>query len=98
MVNREYISVLFEEKDHAKQLGARWDAEVKKWYIPDNVKKINKLTLREKYKINNEPILELIGEDRSFGGNESSLRVFFLIFVLTPYELIDDSYSKERLF
>ena len=70
MVNREYILVLFEEKDHAKQLGARWDAEVKKWYIPDNVKKINKLTLREKYKINNEPILELIGEDRLFGGNE----------------------------
>lgn len=70
MANREYISVLFEEKDDAKSLGAKWDGEKRLWYIPENINEINKLKLQEKYKTNNEPILELIGEDRTFGGNE----------------------------
>jgi hypothetical protein len=68
--HREYISVLFEDKDYAKSLGAKWDGEKRKWYIPENINEINKLKLQEKYKTNNEPILELIGEDRTFGGNE----------------------------
>lgn len=38
-----------------------------KW-ITENEK--NKILIKKKYKINNEPILELIGEDRTFGGNE----------------------------
>jgi hypothetical protein len=70
MANKEYISVLFEEKDDAKSLGAKWDGEKKLWYIPENINEINKLKLQEKYKTNNKPILELIGEDRTFGGNE----------------------------
>ena len=28
-----YLNVPYEEKDEAKSLGAKWDAEVKKWYI-----------------------------------------------------------------
>lgn len=70
MTDREYISVLFEDKDYAKSLGAKWDGEKRQWYIPKNVNETNKLKLQEKYKNNNEPILELIGEDRTFGGNE----------------------------
>lgn len=30
-----YLNVPFAEKDQAKQLGARWDPILKKWYIPD---------------------------------------------------------------
>ena len=30
-----YLDVPFREKDQAKQLGARWDAVTKRWYIPD---------------------------------------------------------------
>lgn len=65
----EYISVLFEDKDNAKSLGAKWDRDKKQWYIPDDINETNKLKLQEKYKTNNKPILELIGEDRKFGGN-----------------------------
>lgn len=28
------LKVPFAEKDEAKQLGARWDAKQKKWYVP----------------------------------------------------------------
>lgn len=29
-----YLDVPFAEKDHAKRLGARWDKDMRKWYIP----------------------------------------------------------------
>jgi len=31
------LYVPFEEKDEAKALGARWNKEKKKWYVPDQV-------------------------------------------------------------
>lgn len=31
-----FLDVPFREKDHAKSLGARWDAVSKRWYIPDS--------------------------------------------------------------
>ena len=31
---REYLRVPYEEKDAAKQLGARWDSGAERWYIP----------------------------------------------------------------
>ena len=34
---REYLVVPYEEKDAAKRLGARWDAEAQSWYIPAGV-------------------------------------------------------------
>ncbi len=34
---RIYLNVPFAEKDEAKRLGARWDAERKLWYTPDGV-------------------------------------------------------------
>lgn len=32
-----FLNVPYSEKDEAKALGARWNAENKKWYVPDNV-------------------------------------------------------------
>ena len=34
---RMYLEVAFAEKDTVKTLGARWDPDVKKWYVPDGV-------------------------------------------------------------
>ena len=31
------LTVPFGEKDEAKALGARWDATVKTWYVPQGV-------------------------------------------------------------
>lgn len=31
------LKVPFAEKDEAKRLGARWDAAIKKWYVPAGV-------------------------------------------------------------
>ena len=30
-----FLTVPYAEKDQAKSLGARWNAEKKKWYVPD---------------------------------------------------------------
>ena len=35
---KTYIDIVYQEKDDAKFLGARWDADVKKWYITTNNK------------------------------------------------------------
>ena len=32
-----FLTVPFAEKDQAKNLGARWNAERKKWYVPTGV-------------------------------------------------------------
>lgn len=32
----KYINVPYEQKDQAKELGARWDPHAKSWYVPDN--------------------------------------------------------------
>lgn len=32
--SKVYLNVPFAQKDAAKALGARWDAIVKKWYVP----------------------------------------------------------------
>ena len=61
------LAVPFENKDEAKKLGAKWDAINKKWYIYEN--NPNKDLFMEKWKINDDPV-NLIGEDRNFGGNK----------------------------
>ena len=35
--HRIYLNVPYEEKDAAKKLGARWDPEQRKWYIPPSM-------------------------------------------------------------
>ena len=36
---RFYLDCPFSDKDEAKSLGAFWDSDVRKWYVPDNVSK-----------------------------------------------------------
>ena len=36
-MNGVAIEVPFAEKDEAKALGARWNPEIKKWFIPEGV-------------------------------------------------------------
>lgn len=33
--SRTYLNVPYSEKDQAKGLGARWDPDQKKWYVPE---------------------------------------------------------------
>ena len=33
-MEKTYLTVTFAEKDEAKALGAKWDTEAKKWYVP----------------------------------------------------------------
>jgi len=32
-----YLDCPFDEKDDAKNLGARWDPELRKWYVPEHL-------------------------------------------------------------
>lgn len=34
-----FINVPFEEKNQVKELGARWDNDIKSWYIPESLDK-----------------------------------------------------------
>ncbi|MGN1393717.1 MAG: DUF5710 domain-containing protein [Succinivibrionaceae bacterium] len=34
---KTYLNVSYAEKDEAKSLGAKWDAEARKWYVPFGV-------------------------------------------------------------
>lgn len=62
---RVYLSVPYAEKEEAKKYGARWDPNKKLWYSPDGRKElVDKWSLKQE-----EAIVELIGEDRNFGGN-----------------------------
>lgn len=44
---RYYIKVKYEEKEEAKEYGAKWDAQNKLWYIPPNCR--NTFILKQKY-------------------------------------------------
>lgn len=62
--SRSYLSVPFDEKDEAKSLGARWDASTKQWYDPTP----SATSVLSRWKCNTEEV-QLVGEDRTFGGN-----------------------------
>lgn len=54
---RNFINVPVEEKDEAKQLGARWDRVQKSWYIPDGLdSKLFDKWLEEKEEIQQSPV------------------------------------------
>ena len=38
MTKKFYINCPYDEKDLAKTLGAKWDVEAKKWYVPEGIK------------------------------------------------------------
>ena len=35
--SRVMLNVPYSEKDEAKELGAWWDAELKKWFVPSGI-------------------------------------------------------------
>ena len=37
MTNKFYINCPYSEKDLAKTLGAKWDKDKRKWYVPEGV-------------------------------------------------------------
>ncbi len=57
--NKFYLNCPYSEKDLCKTLGAKWDANKKKWYVPEGVdkKKFKRWTTLEK---NKGPHLKLI--------------------------------------
>ena len=62
--NRIYLTVSYDNKDEAKQLGAKWDKDKKKWYAPNGEPK-----LVERWGEQARILTVLEGEDRDYGGN-----------------------------
>lgn len=60
-----YLDVPFEEKGQAKALGAKWDAKKEKWYAPNGESAL----ISRWPDTHDQPLVELKGEDRSYGGN-----------------------------
>jgi len=64
--NKTYLVISFDDKDHAKSLGARFDFDKKMWYAPNKKTKDALLPFYREYK----PFDGFVGEDRTFGGNQ----------------------------
>ena len=62
---RVYLSTHYVERREASRMGAKWDAERKQWYAPNGEE-----WLVNKWAVNNDNVVLLTGEDRTFGGNE----------------------------
>jgi hypothetical protein len=58
-----YLNIPYSEKKVAKEYGAIWDKDCKKWFCEDESNELCKL-----YDIYKE--IDIIGEDRSYGGSE----------------------------
>ena len=63
MTDRVYLSVSYEERVEARNAGAKWDAEERKWYAPNG-----ELALVQRWPVNNTPVV-LTGENREYGGS-----------------------------
>ena len=58
-----YLNIPYKEKKIAKEYGAIWDKNIKRWFCEDESNEL--CNIYERYKD-----ISIIGEDRSFGGNE----------------------------
>ena len=65
MSYKEYISVLYEDKEDAKSMGAQWDKFRRQWYIPNELDGEDKELLRNKYKDNFDDYIKIILRDKS---------------------------------
>lgn len=68
-----YLGTTFTDRDDVKKHGAKWDFIEKRWYCEKGLRKSNPKNYKyliKKYPSNSKPITELLGEDRTFGGNE----------------------------
>jgi Holliday junction resolvase-like predicted endonuclease len=61
---RIYLAVPYGEKDEAKKFGALFDGERKEWYAPNG-----ESVLVSRWSVNTG-VVDLVGEDRNFGGND----------------------------
>ena len=59
MSYREYIPVLYEDKEDAKKMGAQWDRFKRKWYIPNELDEEDKELLRNKYNDNFDDYIKI---------------------------------------
>ena len=57
--NKFYINCPYDEKELAKALGAKWDKDERKWYVPEGVDK-NKFKRWGPRKITKSPFLRVI--------------------------------------
>lgn len=58
-----YLNIPYKEKKVAKEYGAIWDKDIKRWFCEDESNEL--CNIYERYKE-----ISIIGEDRSFGGDE----------------------------
>ena len=58
-----YLNIPYKEKKVAKEYGAIWDKDIKRWFCEDETNEL--CNIYERYKD-----ISIIGEDRSFGGDE----------------------------
>ena len=64
----KYINVMYNEKDLAKNLGAKFDFNNKLWYIPQDINELNEKKILKKWELIKQ--VALTGEDRNYGGND----------------------------
>lgn len=72
-----YLNIPFTKKEFAKKLGANFDWKIKKWYSYNDNINLNKLLTnfnqnnnKKTYNNNNLTSINLIGENRNYGGNK----------------------------
>jgi len=58
-----YLNIPYKEKKTAKEYGAIWDKDIKRWFCENENNEL--CNIYEKYKE-----ISIVGEDRSFGGDE----------------------------
>ena len=58
-----YLNIPYKEKKVAKEYGAIWDKDIKRWFCEDESNEL--CNIYERYKE-----ISIIGEDRTFGGEE----------------------------
>ncbi|WP_094603386.1 hypothetical protein SPSIL_014220 [Sporomusa silvacetica DSM 10669] len=84
-----FLDVPFQEKDEAKALGAKWNAEKKKWYVPDEIDdklfakwtdfKSIKNNSFDRRKLQLENILRKIEENKKFLNAKKKMIVIELV-------------------
>jgi hypothetical protein len=92
----EYLNVPFDEKNEAKQLGARWSGPMKKWYIHSDLSSEAKQELKRRWGPRDE-IDDLPGEDRSYKGNDICVDIIPSSSPVKPLKYMMDSSDYDRL-
>jgi hypothetical protein len=68
---RTYLTIPFEYKDESRELGCRWDANMKRWYIPESAS--NKEEIK-KWCASLKTFLNIPFEEKDFAKQEFKVR------------------------